>query len=123
MLAWFLGTTLSHRCFRSNRDVFLILILILIVAGAWRGAAAPGRLLLVARAGSVRALWRAARQRGIAVQSLNTPAALSMAAAAAVAGEAIPLVKICGTQDADSAVIATKAGADFIGMIFVPKSK
>jgi hypothetical protein len=71
----------------------------------------------------VRALWRAARQRGIAVQSLNTPAALSMAAAAAVAGEAIPLVKICGTQDADSAVIATKAGADFIGMIFVPKSK
>jgi anthranilate synthase/indole-3-glycerol phosphate synthase/phosphoribosylanthranilate isomerase len=46
-----------------------------------------------------------------------------MAAAAAVAGEAIPLVKICGTQDADSAVIATKAGADFIGMIFVPKSK
>jgi len=41
----------------------------------------------------------------------------------AAAGEVKPLVKICGTQDPDSAVIATKAGADFIGMIFVPKSK
>lgn len=34
-----------------------------------------------------------------------------------------PLVKICGTQDPESAVIAATAGADFIGMIFVPKSK
>ena len=40
-----------------------------------------------------------------------------------MAAELKPLVKICGTQDPDSAVIAAKAGADFIGMIFVPKSK
>jgi anthranilate synthase/indole-3-glycerol phosphate synthase/phosphoribosylanthranilate isomerase len=34
-----------------------------------------------------------------------------------------PLVKVCGVQDPESAAGAARAGADLIGMIFVPKSK
>lgn len=34
-----------------------------------------------------------------------------------------PLVKICGIQSAEAALTAAESGADFIGLIFVPKSK
>ncbi|KAI9607709.1 hypothetical protein KEM48_003496 [Puccinia striiformis f. sp. tritici PST-130] len=34
-----------------------------------------------------------------------------------------PLVKICGIKTVEAAVHATKAGADLLGLIFVPKSK
>jgi hypothetical protein len=59
--------------------------------------------------------------RWLALAAKRKPLARSTMAEAAAAVK--PLVKICGTQDPDSAVIAAKAGADFIGMIFVPKSK
>ena len=43
-------------------------------------------------------------------------------AGAATAGKA-PLVKVCGVTTAEDATQATKAGANFIGMILWPKSK
>ena len=32
-------------------------------------------------------------------------------------------VQICGVRDGEAALLAARNGADFIGMIFVPKSK
>ncbi|KAJ8661603.1 multifunctional tryptophan biosynthesis protein [Lichtheimia ornata] len=45
------------------------------------------------------------------------------AEAAAAANNTKPLVKICGISSVEAAVEAANAGADLIGLIFVPKSK
>jgi len=64
-----------------------------------------------------------AKDKGAFVRELLGTQTGAGSAGAAPAGPKPPLVKICGLKTAEAAVVAAEAGADLLGLIFVPGSK